>query len=62
MPFKPNYRMQRADRQRAKEEKLQKKLARRAERGAVEKPDVPAALGDDVSDGEAGTPQAESPR
>jgi hypothetical protein len=33
MPFKPNYRMQRADRQLAKQNKLQKKLQRRAEKG-----------------------------
>lgn len=31
MPFKPNYRMQRADRNRAKDLKKQEKLARRAE-------------------------------
>ena len=33
MPFKPNYRLQRADRQLAKQNKLQKKLQRRAEKG-----------------------------
>ena len=33
MPFKPNYRLHRADRQLAKQNKLQKKLQRRAERG-----------------------------
>ena len=58
MPFKPNYRLQRADRQRAKEEKQQKKLARRAERDTGEKPD---ALGDDGADREPGTAQAELP-
>jgi hypothetical protein len=31
MPFKPNYRLQRSDRNRVKELKQQKKLARRAE-------------------------------
>jgi hypothetical protein len=54
MPFKPNYRLQRADRQRAKEEKQQKKLLRRAERDAKEKANAPDAVGDDVSDGETG--------
>lgn len=34
MPFKPNYRMQRADRKRAQEQKQQKKLERRAEKAA----------------------------
>lgn len=34
MPFKPNYRMQRADRQRAKEIKQQKKVQRRADKAA----------------------------
>ena len=58
MPFKPNYRLQRADRQRAKEEKLQKKLARRAERDTGDKPGAPDPVGDD---GEPGTPQAELP-
>jgi hypothetical protein len=33
MPFKPNYRLQRADRQIAKQNKLQKKMQRRAEKG-----------------------------
>ncbi len=61
MPFKPNYRLQRADRQRAKEEKLQKKLARRAERDTGEKAGVPDALGDDSADREPGTAQAELP-
>ena len=37
MPFKPNYRMQRSDRERAKEQKLQKKLERRAEKVAQRK-------------------------
>ena len=37
MPFKPNYRMQRADRARAQAEKQQKKLERRAERAAQRK-------------------------
>ncbi|HKT19665.1 MAG TPA: hypothetical protein VJR47_16565 [Stellaceae bacterium] len=45
MPFKPNYRMQRADRQRAKEQKQQKKLQRRAEKAkqqaaSAESPDA----------------------
>jgi len=37
MPFKPNYRMQRADRKRAQEIKQQKKLERRAEKVAQRK-------------------------
>jgi hypothetical protein len=37
MPFKPNYRMQRADRKRAQAEKQQKKLDRRAARAAQRK-------------------------
>jgi len=37
MPFKPNYRMQRADRKRAQEQKQQKKLERRAEKSAERK-------------------------
>jgi len=37
MPFKPNYRMQRSDRERAKEQKQQKKLERRAEKVAQRK-------------------------
>lgn len=37
MPFKPNYRMQRADRKRAQAEKQQKKAERRAERQAQRK-------------------------
>jgi hypothetical protein len=37
MPFKPNYRMQRADRKRAQEIKQQKKLERRAEKAALRK-------------------------
>ncbi|HEY3916410.1 MAG TPA: hypothetical protein VGL83_01395 [Stellaceae bacterium] len=60
MPFKPNYRLQRADRQRAKEEKQQKKLLRRAERVASEKADAPDAPGDDVSETETGTTESPS--
>jgi hypothetical protein len=43
MPFKPNYRMQRSDRARAKAQKQEKKLARRAEKVAQRKtgPDEP---------------------
>jgi len=37
MPFKPNYRLQRADRKRAQEEKQQRKLERRAEKAAQRK-------------------------
>lgn len=37
MAFKPNYRMQRTDRERAKEQKQQKKLERRAEKTAQRK-------------------------
>jgi hypothetical protein len=47
MPFKPNYRMQRADRKRAQAEKQQKKLERRAAREAERKGDAdsPEAAG-----------------
>jgi len=46
MPFKPNYRMQRSDRMRAKEQKQQKKLERRAEKVAQRKarPDEPESV------------------
>jgi hypothetical protein len=52
MPFKPNYRMQRNDRERAKEQKQQKKLERRAEKTARRKarqdePESAAALNGD---------------
>lgn len=52
MPFRPNYRMQRADRTRAQAEKQQKKLERRAERAAQRKvrdgqPEPEASPGDD---------------
>jgi hypothetical protein len=59
MPFKPNYRMQRADRQRAKEEKQQKKLLRRSERDTTEKGDTPDAAADDASEGTLGASQAD---
>jgi hypothetical protein len=36
MPFKPNYRMQRADRERAKEQRKQAKMQRRAEKAATQ--------------------------
>jgi hypothetical protein len=39
MPFKPNYRMQRADRKRAQAEKQQKKLERRSARATQPKPE-----------------------
>jgi hypothetical protein len=58
MPFKPNYRLQRADRQRAKEEKQKKKLLRQAEKGKGDEPD---AVGDDAQDREPDTAQAELP-
>lgn len=61
MPFKPNYRLQRADRQRAKEEKHQKKLLRRAERDAGEKPNATEARGDNPTDGAPAVTQEESP-
>jgi hypothetical protein len=61
MPFKPNYRLQRADRQRAKEEKQRKKSVRRAERDVSEPTDGPDVLGEDVSDGESRAGKAESP-
>jgi hypothetical protein len=60
MPFKPNYRLQRADRQRAKEEKQQKKLLRRAERDAQQN-DAPDAFGDPVSDAAPATTDTELP-
>ncbi len=60
MPFKPNYRLQRADRQRAKEEKQQKKLLRRAERDA-QQPGLPDAFGDEASDVAAATTETELP-
>ena len=47
MPFKPNYRMQRADRERAKEEKLKRKLERRA----ADKGDTPVDNADHVATG-----------
>ena len=37
MAFKPNYRMQRSDRERAKRQKQQEKLARQAEKVAQRK-------------------------
>jgi hypothetical protein len=61
MPFKPNYRLQRADRQRAKEEKQQKKLLRRAERDAQQN-GLPDAIDDEVSDVAPATPDTELPR
>jgi hypothetical protein len=60
MPFKPNYRLQRADRQRAKEEKQQKKLLRRAERDASQKPDSPEATGEAAANAPSATTETES--
>jgi hypothetical protein len=58
MAFKPNYRMQRADRERAKEEKLKKKLQRRAEKDA-DATDTPIAalepVPTELDEGEAGS-------
>jgi hypothetical protein len=62
MPFKPNYRLQRADRQRAKEEKQQKKLLRRAERDASQKADSPEVIGEGAASGASATAETESPR
>ena len=62
MPFKPNYRLQRADRQRAKEEKQQKKLIRRAERDASQKGDVPETTGEAAAGAVSATIETESPR
>jgi hypothetical protein len=56
MPFKPNYGLQRADRQRAKEEKQQKKLLRRAERDARQEAASPEA------NGQAPPSETESPQ
>ena len=61
MPFKPNYRLQRADRQRAKEEKQQKKLLRRAERDAQQN-GLPDAIDDEASDVAPAAPDTELPR
>ncbi|MGO8840942.1 MAG: hypothetical protein ACLQF1_07365 [Methyloceanibacter sp.] len=47
MPFKPNYNMQRTDRNRTKAQKKQEKLQRREEDAAKRK----AARGDAPSDG-----------
>jgi len=58
---KPNYRLQRADRQRAKEEKQQKKLLRRAERDASRKGDVPE-MADEAAASSAAPTETESSR
>jgi hypothetical protein len=59
MPFKPNYNQQRAERNRAKEQKKQEKLQRRAERTASrdtaaspeeESQEIPAGSGDSAID------------
>ena len=60
MPFKPNYRLERAGRRRAKEEQQQKKLLKRAERDASGKTDAPSEFEGDAPDGESATPDAES--
>lgn len=60
MPFKPNYRLERAGRRRAKEEQQQKKLLKRAERDASGKSATPSELADDAPDGGAATPDTES--
>lgn len=62
MPFKPNYRLQRADRQRAKEEKQQKKLLRRAERDASQKTVSSEADGEAAASGAVATTETESQR
>ena len=62
MPFEPNYRLQRADRQRAKKEKQQKKLLRRAERDASQKADPRDAIGDVAPDCASATTETESQR
>jgi hypothetical protein len=62
MPFKPNYRLQRADRQRAKDEKQQKKLLRRAERDAEQKADSPEANGEAAMSEASAPTKIESPR
>jgi hypothetical protein len=58
MPFKPNYRMQRADRQRAKEQKLQKKIQRRAEKAM--KQDTVSTEASDVNLPESGDTETRS--
>jgi len=55
MPFKPNYRMQRADRQRAKEEKQQKKIQRRAEKAAEQQPEVVELAHEPIDESGAGS-------
>lgn len=62
MPFKPNYGLQRADRQRAKEEKQQKKLLRRAERDAQQKADTSEANGEVAANAVSATTETESPQ
>jgi hypothetical protein len=59
---KPNYRLQRADRQRAKEEKQQKKLLRRAERDASQKGDVPETTGEAAASPASAMTETESRR
>jgi hypothetical protein len=62
MPFKPNYRLQRADRQRAKEEKQQKKLLRRAERDTRQKTGSLEGNGEAATSAASATRETESPR
>jgi hypothetical protein len=54
MPFKPNYRQERAQRARAKETKQQEKLLRREEAAAKRK-----ALRESEPDAGSGTPAAD---
>lgn len=61
MPFKPNYRLQRADRQRAKEEKQQKKLLRRAARDADPKTDSQDVVEGDAPEAGPGATKTELP-
>ncbi|MGH7036367.1 MAG: hypothetical protein ACREFL_21785 [Stellaceae bacterium] len=56
MPFKPNYRMQRADRERAKEQKKQAKMQRRAETAA--KQETAPAEAPEIDSPEGGTTES----
>lgn len=58
MPFKPNYRMQRADRERTKEQKKQAKMQRRAEKAATQETVSADAPGSHSTDGDATEPSS----
>ena len=54
MPFKPNYNHQRAERNRAKEQKKQEKRQRRDDEAAKRKGDLDAPQDAETGDGETG--------